>query len=91
MDSVVIFQAEDWEPAFESALSLGRKMERTYRNVDGEQVAWRLIEIVSLDWIEAGDLNGAEVYSEPVPIEPGNEIPFDAVLTPEESEPTQTI
>ena len=91
MDSVFVFKADDWGPAFQRALSLGHSTEETYKNMEGEQVVWRLVKVVSLDWIEVSDLDGAEVYSEPVPLDPGENIPFDTVFKPEESEPTQTI
>jgi hypothetical protein len=90
-DSVFVFTAADWAPAFERALALGYGMERTYQNMQGEQVVWRLVEVVSLDWLEASNLDGAEVYSEPVPLGPHEDIPFEWVFKPEDSEPTQTV
>lgn len=90
-DSVHLFRAGDFEEAFQRALDLGRACEESYLNPDKKRVRWRLKEIVSLDIITADQLDGAEVYSEPVPLEEGVEIPFDATFTPETSRPTQTI
>ena len=59
-------------------------------NADGERAARRLKEIFSVDVVEAA-LDGAEVYSEPVALGPGDVVPFDAVYAPDDSEPTQTF
>lgn len=91
MDSVFTFRATDFQGAFERALELGRGQEQTYANAEGRRVAWRLVRVVSLDQIASESLDGAEVYSEPVPLPEGEVIPFAAEFEPEKSAPTQTV
>jgi hypothetical protein len=90
-DSVYLFRSTDFESAFYRALAIGRTCEREYLNADKKRVRSRLKEIISLDIVTADDLDGAEVYSEPVALEEGAQIPFDATFNPERSRPTQTI
>jgi Domain of unknown function (DUF4288) len=90
-DSVVVMRAADFREAFQRALEVGRGREEEYLNADGELVRWRLKAVFSLDVIQADQLDGAEVYSEPVELEPGDRDPFDITYAPESSEPTQTI
>jgi hypothetical protein len=91
MDSVYIFRARDFDDAFEAALRIGRGEEEEYLNSDQHRVRWRLKEIISLDQIADGSLDGVEVYSEPVDLEPSDGFPFETVFSPESSTPTQTI
>lgn len=91
MDSVYLFRAEDFTKAFQRALQLGYSQEEQYANVDGKQVKWKLKEIISLDIIREDSLDGAEIYSEPVELAPGESIAFNDEFHPEKSEPTQTI
>ena len=90
MDCVHLFQANEYADAQLRALELGRTQEQEYRNGEGKLVRWRLKELVSLDAVVA-DLDGAEVYSQPTPLEDGVEIPFDTVFRPEDSDPTSSI
>jgi hypothetical protein len=91
MDSVVMFRAVDFPDAFQHALSLGKAREEEYLNGDGERVRWRLTEIISIDQMPRANLDGVEVYSEPVELPIGAIIPFTAQFTPEVSRPTQTV
>jgi len=91
MDSVYVFRSADFQTAFKRALDLGKSQERSYLNADKKKVEWKLAEIVSLDIIAAESLDGAEVYSEPDDLAPGDTFPIDVELHPERSEPTQTI
>jgi hypothetical protein len=91
MDSLVVFVSADFESAFEAALQLGRRLEREFLNENGQRVRYRLKQIISLDLIRADSLDGAEVYSEPVWLQPEDAEPFDTSFEPEASEPTQTI
>ena len=91
MDCVHLMRATDFEHAMTRALALGRTHESEYKNAERQLVRWRLQEVVSLDAIPKEDLDGAEVYSEPKPLEEGSSIPFDTDFRPEDSEPTQTI
>jgi hypothetical protein len=89
-DSVVVFRARDFADAFRRALEIGRGHEEEYLNGDGERVAWRLKEVLSLDVVH-GDLDGAEVSSEPVDVLDEVRDPFETTYAPESSDPTQTI
>jgi hypothetical protein len=90
MDCVHVFLAGDWDAAFQRALELGRSHEEEYRNEAGDSVRWVLAEVISLDRVRSESLDGAEVYSEIMEVEPSgaNRPPQ---LTPELSQPTQTI
>jgi hypothetical protein len=91
MDSIFVFRAIDFQDAFHRAIQLGRESENEYLNHLGGRVRWRLKEIISLDVIRKESLDGAEVYSESVNVPEDEDIPFEAVFDPEQSEPTQTI
>ncbi len=91
MDSVYVFRSVDFQAAFTKALELGKCQEKSYRNAEKKKVVWQLVAIVSLDMIMAESLDGAEVYSEPIALAPGESFPFDVAFHPEQSEPTQTI
>ena len=85
---VHVFQAEDWKPAFERAVELGKAHETEYVNGDGERVRWRLDRVLTLDLLSGEQLDGAEVYSALSDIEPG--IAFDTLFRPESHQPGQT-
>ena len=87
--SVVVFRAADRDAAFARALALGRALETTYANGDGEEVRWRLAEIVTLDQLKRDDLDGAEVYFT-FEDEPTERLPFETVFHPADSEPRET-
>lgn len=90
-DSIFVFRSTDFPPAFQRALAIGRSQEEQYENAEGRLVRWRFKEIVSLDIIQTDELDGAEVYSEPVDLEEGAKIEFETSFEPELSKPTQTI
>ena len=90
-DSVFLFQSTDFDSAFKKALEIGRQHEETYLNAEEQRVMWKLKEIISLDIIISKSLDGAEVYSEPVDLLPGESIPFNIKFHPEQSTPTQTV
>jgi Domain of unknown function (DUF4288) len=89
-DSVYVFQSSDFEAAFQKALGIDRRNEKSYLNADGERVVWKLAEVVSLDIIRTESLEAAEIYSEPVS---GSDATLDIGPTfhPERSSPNQTI
>ena len=89
-DSVIVFSAADFDDALQRAVDLGRAQETTYTNPDGEVVHWRLSEVLTLDQLGRGDLDGAVVYSEPVDLPPGTSLEFNHRFTPELSQPGQT-
>jgi hypothetical protein len=91
MDSVFLFRAGEFDEAFQRALGIGKKQERSYRNGEGQLVVWKLVELISLDLLRTESLDGAEVYSEPVSLPDGVSIPFGAEFSPETSRPTQSV
>ncbi len=91
-DSIVVFRAEqhDYDQALTRALAVGRGLQASYRNHDGQRVAWRLRRVVTLDQLGPADLDGREVYTEPAKLAPEEQVPFGAALFPELSEPGPT-
>jgi hypothetical protein len=85
--SVFVFRAGDWESARLRAIELGRAAEDTYDNPNGQRVEQRLVCVETLDLLDDELVDGREVYSEPLPV---GEEPVDAVLHPEDSQPTQS-
>src|SRR5262249_40074686 len=83
--------AADFKADCDRALNIGWSSEQEYRNVYGHRVQWRFMEIVSLDLMPSDDLNGCEVYSEPIHLSGENVIPFETQFSPETSKPIQTI
>ena len=90
-DSVILMRATSFRDAFRRALEVGRQQEEEFVNEDGDRVRWRLKEIISLDIIGNEDLDGREVYSEPVDVPEEDQCPFDQEFEPEKSEPPQTF
>jgi hypothetical protein len=89
-DSVYLLSAADFDSAFQRALVIGQKNQRQYENADRQQVVWKFAEVLALDVIRADSLDGAEVYSEPVPaVDPSWTI--NQAFHPEASRPTQTV
>ena len=91
MDCVHVFRAQDWETAFERALSLGRTHESEFTNADGASAKWRLAQVVTLDLLEGDTLDGREVYSEFVSPDDDDTVGWDHEFHPESSTPTQSI
>jgi hypothetical protein len=90
-ESVVLLRAPDadWDSAFQRAISLGRGLERSYTNGDGEQVAWRLREIRTLDQIGTEITDGREIHFTVLPF--SSDAPLTAEdLRPEEARPGQS-
>ncbi|GEL95435.1 DUF4288 domain-containing protein [Cellulomonas composti] len=88
--SLVLFRAADWAEARERALQLGLGAERSYPGGTGEQVRWRLEAVETIDLLGAEIVDGREVYAEPVDLDFGEAVAFDAEFRPEESEPGQS-
>ena len=49
------------------------------------------MEIISIDVIESGDLDGVEIYSEPIHLTGERVIAFGTEFDPKTSKPLQTI
>jgi hypothetical protein len=88
-ESVYLLQAGDFGDALNRALMIGKKAERTYKNDQGKLVSWTLMEVITLDIIQAPDLDGAEVYCDLA--RHSYKIPVGTRFAPEESKPRQTI
>jgi Domain of unknown function (DUF4288) len=86
-DSVVVFRAADWDAAFDRALAVGRGMEASYQNADGERVQHRLVAVRTLDQLGEELVDGREVYSTRASFA---QLPVVDPLRPEESEPKQS-
>lgn len=91
MDHIHIFQADDWEPAFQRAIEIGRSHEQQYKNSEGQLVVWKLAEVITLDRFDAGLRNGLEVCSNPISISDQEALPFDHVFEIESAHPTQSV
>jgi hypothetical protein len=90
-ESVHVFRSSGWDAAMKRALELGQTHEREYRNVDGVRVCWRFHSVVTLDVIDASDLDGAEVHAVFSDLTDELSMPFGATMTPEKSQPGQSI
>jgi hypothetical protein len=90
-ESVVLLRAPDadWDSAFQRAVSHGRGLERSYTNADGEQVAWRLREIRTLDQIGTEITDGREIHFTVSPLASDSRLTA-ADLRPEEARPGQS-
>ena len=90
-DSVVLFHASTWDAAFARALELGRGLETSYRNSDGQEVRWRLASVLTLDHLGPELPDGAEVHWRTKDLAAAREaIAFDVALEPEKSRPGQS-
>jgi hypothetical protein len=89
-DSIFLFKSGNFEDAFKRILEIGHSKQKSYVNDDDLQVAWKLVEVISLDIVRFDSLEGAEVYSEPVS---GTDplLRIEHEFHPELSEPTQTV
>lgn len=86
-DCIYLFRTESFESAFKRALELGRAAETDYIGGTGERVRWRLKEILTLEPLEAADLDGVEVYSQATHLSDDERFTFDHVFAPEASKP----
>lgn len=89
-DSLYLFQSSDFEAAFQKALEIGYRNERSYRNGEGQRVVQKVAEVVSLDMIRSESLEAAEMYSEPIPGSDAT-LGIDHTFHPERSLPNQTV
>lgn len=67
--SVVLIRADDFDDARAAARRLGKGMEETYRNIDGELVTWRFQAVETVDELGEQLESGREVYSEPISLD----------------------
>ena len=89
--SLFVFRAPNWQEAKATAVQLGRQREDEYHNHDGDRVALRLVEIETLDMLSKDELNGAEIYSEPIPAgDEGLRLTIESRFSPLDSNPAQT-
>jgi PAS domain-containing protein len=89
-DSIHVFRASDWDDAFERALALGRSHEERYVNANGDEIRWRLKEVLSLDLVARNRIDGAEVHCMTGRLA-AEERNSEGVLDPEGSNPGQTV
>jgi hypothetical protein len=89
-NSIYLLRSDSFEGALARALEIGRLAEHEYLGATGEHVRWRLKEIVTLDVLQAADLDGVEVHSELTPLREDERYSFEHVFKPEASQPRQT-
>lgn len=89
-DSIYLFRSDGFEAAFARALEIGRAAESEYLGGTGERVRWRLKEIVTLDVLQATELDGVEVYSQFTSLANDEHYSFDQTFRPEVSKPHHT-
>lgn len=89
-DEVFLIRANDRDQAFARALEIGRSREETYVNGDGETVVWLFAEVLTLDHIQADQLDGAEVFSVVSSVPAGSRNVSEHTFNPEESDPGLT-
>jgi hypothetical protein len=89
-DSLHIFRSPDWEDALACALKFGRSHEEVYLNAAGENVEWRLKEVLTLDQLPTSELDGVEVYSRLIETSAWERKGTED-FRPEDSIPSQTI
>jgi hypothetical protein len=91
MDSVHLIRAENKNEAFEKALKLGYSHEQEYLNGENHKVRWVFKQVISLDSLGNLELDGLEVYSQPVDLVKNAIEPFDIQYKPAESEYTASV
>jgi len=89
-DRVILFKAKDFDHAFQRALAIGEMSENEYLNDEANLVSWKFMEVISVDVIRS-NLDGAEIYSEPIHLSEEKMIPYGTEFNPRASEPIQTI
>jgi hypothetical protein len=90
IDSIYLLRSHSFEAAFTRALEIGRAAETEYLGGTGERVRWRLKEIVTLDALQAAELDGIEVHCQFMPLSDNERFAFDHVFQPEFSNPDHT-
>lgn len=86
-DSIYLLRSDSFEAAFARALKIGYDAETEYIGGTGERVRWRLKEIVTLDVLQAADLDGIEAHSQFIPLADAEHYDFDHMFQPEASQP----
>jgi hypothetical protein len=88
-ETVVLFQAANYDRAFERALAIGRAAEADYENAKGQRARWVLVAVETLDEIGA-EVDGAEVASRQHTRVTPRPVPANRQFHPEPSKPEQT-
>lgn len=88
--SVVLVRGTDFDQAFRAACEIGRSMEETYVNGEGERVRWAFERVATLDLLPENLSSGTEVYSEPHQVVDSSELSFESEFSPEQSSPGQS-
>jgi hypothetical protein len=87
IDSIYLLRSNSFEAAFARALEIGRAAETEHLGGTGERVRWRLKEIVTLDALQAADVDGVEVHCQFTPLSDNERFGFDHVFQPDLSKP----
>lgn len=87
VEHVLVFRAPHENSWVEKPVEIGRALE--LQETGDKRVVWRLVEVVTQDLLKWEDLDGAEVYSEPVHLDEAHILPFDTTFRPERSTPVR--
>jgi hypothetical protein len=91
MDCVHLIRAQNKAAAFEKALKLGFTHEQTYLNGENQRVRWAFKSVISLDSLGNLELDGLEIYSQPIDINAGETAAFDIQYNPRMSDYTTSV
>ncbi|MGE0424974.1 MAG: DUF4288 domain-containing protein [Reyranellaceae bacterium] len=87
IDHVLVFRAPHENSWVKKPVEIGRAMER--EEIGDSRGRWRLVEVVTQDLLRSKNLDGVEVYSEPVHLDEADIIPFGTTFQPERSMPAR--
>lgn len=87
VDHVLVFRAPHENSWVKKPVEIGRALER--EEIGDKRVVWRLAEVVTQDLLRQKNLDGVEVYSEPVHLSEASIIPFGTTFQPERSTPVR--
>jgi hypothetical protein len=88
VDHVFVFRAPHENSWITKPVEIGRTLER--EEPGNHRAVWRLTKVITQDLLRPTDLDGVEVYSEPVHLDKARTIPFGTAFQPEHSTPRQS-
>lgn len=87
VDHVFVFRAPHENSWIKKPVEIGRALE--HEEAGDNRIVWRLAEVVTQDLLRPRDLDGVEVYSEPVHLDEADIVPFGTTFQPERSAPAR--
>jgi len=88
-DAIFLFRARTFDDAVKRFLALGRSKEHSYFNLHNHELRVRFVGLVTVDYIEGDDLDGAEIVATPL-MERDPSFSFDSPLDPDNYKFTET-